>query len=493
MNIGSKLIQLQDTSYVILSPNQDSLTYREKFVLMKVDKKGIPIWRQQFTAASGIRGIALQETSDNGFLIIGQVFIPPTSNIHSYFMKTDLNGNLLWSKTIPNTFLNSIEKTSDGNYLITGTAIDNFGSLDMLLLKVDESGLMLWSNKYGGIDLDFGSQSKVDSNGNIFVIGTFGISNTDDAYLLKLDSSGNLLWSKKYNFSKQIFSAIYLDFFENNDIAVSATYGAWNPLIFRLDYEGNFIWAKEYQGPWVVAENFSVKTTKDGGIIANIEPEGVVSIAIGPQFGLLKTTGDGNVEWFRMYNWDIGVFPNGFVETNDGGYASLGTIEFGGINIVKTDEFGHSACNDTSIQLSTIDTIPTITTGGMQMTGVSDLILSIVQNGSFASYTPRCYDSIYIIQETPAIGYSIPNVFTPNNDGINDNFWVTTNGITELNGAIYNRWGEIITNINGINSSWNGNSKNGTKATDGVYYYIIKLKNIDNKEFIEKGFIQLIR
>jgi gliding motility-associated-like protein len=80
----------------------------------------------------------------------------------------------------------------------------------------------------------------------------------------------------------------------------------------------------------------------------------------------------------------------------------------------------------------------------------------------------------------------IPNVFTPNGDGVNDfvpfpNFGNSTNNI-----VVVNRWGNLVFESNGINPIWDGKDTSGKSCTEGTYFYRINNTNIS-------GFIQLIR
>ncbi len=80
----------------------------------------------------------------------------------------------------------------------------------------------------------------------------------------------------------------------------------------------------------------------------------------------------------------------------------------------------------------------------------------------------------------------IPNVFTPNGDGVNDfvpfpNFGTSTNKI-----VVVNRWGNLIYESNGINPIWDGKDNSGKNCTEGTYFYRINNTNIS-------GFIQLMR
>jgi gliding motility-associated-like protein len=80
----------------------------------------------------------------------------------------------------------------------------------------------------------------------------------------------------------------------------------------------------------------------------------------------------------------------------------------------------------------------------------------------------------------------IPNVITPNNDGLNDSFEVNEIGDGQWNFLIYNRWGNLVYKENFYQGGWNGN---GLDA--GVYYYSIQNATCNDKIF--KGPVSIIR
>jgi gliding motility-associated-like protein len=82
----------------------------------------------------------------------------------------------------------------------------------------------------------------------------------------------------------------------------------------------------------------------------------------------------------------------------------------------------------------------------------------------------------------------IPNVFTPNGDGANDNFNIIYEGPKEFNLVIFNRWGILLFESNDKNIIWNGLTPDGLLASDGVYFYIL---NVDDTSY--HGFVTLIR
>ncbi len=75
----------------------------------------------------------------------------------------------------------------------------------------------------------------------------------------------------------------------------------------------------------------------------------------------------------------------------------------------------------------------------------------------------------------------MPNTFTPNGDGLNDEFSINLNG-TVLNSfeiQIYNRWGVLMFSSQNINVSWDGRTSAGVKATEGTYFYIAKINDME--------------
>ena len=81
----------------------------------------------------------------------------------------------------------------------------------------------------------------------------------------------------------------------------------------------------------------------------------------------------------------------------------------------------------------------------------------------------------------------VPNVFSPNGDGVNDVFRikasVTGCGKEQLLVKIYNRWGQLMFESNDINFEWDGKTTQGEKANDGVYFVVIEVDNDKTKAF----------
>lgn len=86
----------------------------------------------------------------------------------------------------------------------------------------------------------------------------------------------------------------------------------------------------------------------------------------------------------------------------------------------------------------------------------------------------------------------LPNVITPNNDGINDEFRPVIQGVINYSCTIYNRNGEVVYEWQGTDGAWNGKIKNSDNyAAPGVYYYVITGQGSDGKQFVRKSFLHL--
>ncbi len=106
--------------------------------------------------------------------------------------------------------------------------------------------------------------------------------------------------------------------------------------------------------------------------------------------------------------------------------------------------------------------------------------------------TTGCYDTAFAatgVQVIPTSTMQVPNVFTPNGDGINDMFPIDPiesgffpfriRNIKDFNGTIYNRWGQKVYEWALPLAGWDGRSLSGNELPSGTYYYVITAKGID--------------
>ena len=95
-----------------------------------------------------------------------------------------------------------------------------------------------------------------------------------------------------------------------------------------------------------------------------------------------------------------------------------------------------------------------------------------------------CTDStshlFYAAAYNDEVQVNVPNVFTPNNDGLNDSFTLGTDAFLGpcARMEVMNRWGQTMFVNQGNNLEWDGRTPTGIPAAEGTYFYVIKVKDL---------------
>jgi gliding motility-associated-like protein len=112
--------------------------------------------------------------------------------------------------------------------------------------------------------------------------------------------------------------------------------------------------------------------------------------------------------------------------------------------------------------------------------------VKLVVSNDYCSYS----DSMTVTVSTSAL--EVPNVFTPDGNGQNDEFRVGYKSIVSFQCWVYNRWGRLVYYWNDPQKGWDGNIK-GRPASVGPYFYVIKAIGADGITYSKKGDINLLR
>jgi gliding motility-associated-like protein len=110
-----------------------------------------------------------------------------------------------------------------------------------------------------------------------------------------------------------------------------------------------------------------------------------------------------------------------------------------------------------------------------------------------AGCTTTRHVNIVVVPPPPPV-IKAPNTFTPNNDGINDYFFITVIGYGEFESLkIYNRYGQLVFETKSADNKWDG-KYNGKPANPGTYYWVFDGANTYyHTKVTQSGFITLIR
>jgi gliding motility-associated-like protein len=98
-------------------------------------------------------------------------------------------------------------------------------------------------------------------------------------------------------------------------------------------------------------------------------------------------------------------------------------------------------------------------------------------------YFDECDYSIYI-----------PSAFTPDNDGLNDVFFVYATNLQRAELSVFNRWGVLVFSTTDISQPWTGDVESGSYfVPDGVYAYQLKFITDKGEAGETSGHITVIR
>jgi len=90
---------------------------------------------------------------------------------------------------------------------------------------------------------------------------------------------------------------------------------------------------------------------------------------------------------------------------------------------------------------------------------------------------------------------TVPNIFTPNGDGVNDLFFLKATNLSNINFIVFDRWGHKIYELDTEkgNIAWDGKNQQGKEVAEGVYFYVLKATGKDGQTYDKKGNITVVR
>ncbi len=273
---ASSIIQASDGGYLLLGDSASFGANAYDMYLVKTDPEGNELWNKTYGGKENNFGFSLIENVDGGYMLVGSTGASDARKGDIYLVKTDSNGNELWSKTyggIGNDTAFSILQSSDKGFLLLGTT-ESFGAgnRNVYLVKTDSNGNELWSKTFGGKGAGFGSSIIKASDDGYLLSGLLNASGTggDDIYLVKVDAEGNEQWSKTYGGEGDEYGASLARSDDGGYVVFGRTSTAGSKLndmyLVKVDVEGNELWSKTYGGAYDDTGS-SVIQSSDGGYV----------------------------------------------------------------------------------------------------------------------------------------------------------------------------------------------------------------------------------
>ncbi|MCD4747323.1 MAG: T9SS type A sorting domain-containing protein, partial [Bacteroidales bacterium] len=194
--MGRKIIELSDGNYVILGNTGSFGAGNRDIYLLKTDQEGNVLWTQTYGTDGYQDAFSVKETSDGGFIIAGHSDIHETDLLEAYVIKTNFYGYLTWEGLYEGSdnfydYAKDVVETPNGNFLVCGhTKIRETRKNQAFLFFVDQDGNEIWTEEFGDTGSDWANSICTTSDGNFVIAGhtnSYGFGKYD-AWLFKIQN-----------------------------------------------------------------------------------------------------------------------------------------------------------------------------------------------------------------------------------------------------------------------------------------------------------------
>jgi hypothetical protein len=188
--------QTTDGGYIVAGRTQSFGAGEEDFWVLKIDSNGDITWQKTYGGSNHDYSYSTQQTTDGGYIVAGYTYSFGVGSSDGWLLKLDSNGDITWQKTYGGDNSNriySIQQTSDGGYIVAGVAGSFYHSAysDSWAFKLDGSGNIVWENiYYGGLFDDTAQSIEQTTDGGYILTGSSIPSGTRSTRVLKLNNNG---------------------------------------------------------------------------------------------------------------------------------------------------------------------------------------------------------------------------------------------------------------------------------------------------------------
>ena len=185
------LVGSSDSKDVDISNNKG--TY--DFWVIKIDGTGKLIWEKNFGGSEIDEARGIVASDDGNYIIVGDTrssnadVTNQKGGADVWAIKINDDGNLLWQKNYGGSGFDvarSISKTKENQFIIAGSSrssnldiTENKGQNDLLVLKIDSNGQLLWQKTVGGSEIDFAYDAVELTDGSLVAVGESSSKNGD--------------------------------------------------------------------------------------------------------------------------------------------------------------------------------------------------------------------------------------------------------------------------------------------------------------------------
>jgi hypothetical protein len=177
-------------------------------MVLMLDADGNLEWQLLYSENENTSLACVEQTADDGFILAGMTYAEFVPEPDIVVTKIDYSGVALWDKICRGTndlYPSAIRETSDGGYILAANSRDIITeNRDCLLLRLDSSGEILWQNRYtGGADEHIDDIQQTSDGGFILAGWTkaYGAGETD-CWIVKIEPDGTIDWQGAFGGSR---------------------------------------------------------------------------------------------------------------------------------------------------------------------------------------------------------------------------------------------------------------------------------------------------
>jgi hypothetical protein len=334
--VGYSVQQTSDGGYIIGGYTNSYGAGGNDVYLIKTDANGDTTWTMTYGGSQSDKGYSVKQTADEGYIIAGETSSFGAGYEDVYLIKTDANGDTVWTKTIGGTGTEigySVDELTEGGYIIAGTTAPSFFPKDYLI-KTDTNGEVIWTKTYGEGMMSWWKEVQETDDGAYITAGW--MMSPNDVYLAKTDSDGSTIWTQTINLGDDQYGNAVQQTSDGGYIIAGETWSndtqKWDYCLIKRDANGDAEWATTYGGTeWDKA--YSVKQVLwDEGYIITGETE---SFGAGNyDIYIVRVDSLGNTLWTQTYGGTSADAAYSVQQTEDSGYIICGKSS-GDVYLIK--------------------------------------------------------------------------------------------------------------------------------------------------------------
>jgi hypothetical protein len=316
----------------------------------------------------------VEQTLDGGYIFVGTSSSSGNGGTDLYAVKTDIYGNVEWSKTFggPGDDEGSgVALTKDGGFVFVGTYNDTSSvrGNNIYLIRTDGNGMVVWDSIYGksNNNNDYGYSVKQTLDNGFIIAGatsnvtlpkangavTSGPEDVTDVYLLKVTSNGIKQWESTYGYDAadkatgvyQVNDSVY---YISSYSTGSKINGGSDMSLIKGRVQGTSFGITQNINKEIPISEPNIATANDFIFVSDgivIAGSTLANGNNGKDMFLMKIDFNGNKQWYLNYGGSMNEEGMSVRATLDNGYILVGSTESLGrgakdIYLVKTNSSG---------------------------------------------------------------------------------------------------------------------------------------------------------